>query len=88
MQQKKRNEIADSKLKKIQEAYDHAIEKHPVFDEGKGLYHGVSTLVEEVGEVAMALNDGNRDHAVDELYQVIAVCLRFVDYLDKITSRN
>lgn len=45
MQQKKRNEIAESTLKKIQEAYDYAIQKHPVFDEGKGLYHGVSTLV-------------------------------------------
>ena len=86
MQQEKRNEIAESTLKKIQEAYDQAIQKHPVFDEGKGVFQGVSVLVEEVGEVAMALNDGNRDHAVAELYQVIAVCLRFVDYLDN--SRN
>lgn len=83
MQQEKRNKIAESTLKKIQEAYDHAIEKHPVFDEGKGLYHGVSTLVEEVGEVAMALNDGDRNHAVDEIYQVIAVCLRLINKIER-----
>ena len=83
MQQEKRNEIAESTLKKIQEAYDHAIQKHPVFDEGKGLYHGVSTLVEEVGEVAMALNDGDRNHAVDEIYQVIAVCLRLINKIER-----
>lgn len=83
MQQEKRNKIAESTLKKIQEAYDHAIQKHPVFDEGKGLYHGVSTLVEEVGEVAMALNDGDRNHAVDEIYQVIAVCLRLINKIER-----
>ena len=83
MQQEKRNEIAESTLKKIQEAYDHAIQKHPVFDEGKGLYYGVSVLAEEVGEVAQALNDGDRNHAVDEIYQVIAVCLRLINKIER-----
>ena len=79
----RKNEIADSVLNKIQAAYDHAIQKHPLFDEGKGLYFGVSVLLEEVGEVAMSLNDGNRDHAVAELYQVIAVCLRLINKIER-----
>ena len=79
----RKNEIAESVLARIQAAYDHAIKKHPVFDDGKGIFYGVSVLIEEVGEVAQALNDGNRDHAVDEIFQVIAVCLRLITEIER-----
>lgn len=38
-------------------------------------------LAEEVGEVARALNDGNPDNLKDELVQVAAVCLAWLEAL-------
>lgn len=68
----------------IMAQYAHAVEKHPVFDAGRGIFHCVSILLEEAGEVAQAVNDGHLDHAVLELEQVAAVCIRFVEWIKTI----
>lgn len=65
----------------LEKEYDHACKKHPVFDQGNGPFFSVSILTEEAGEVAKALNDGNTQHAMKELAQTAAVCLRFIDFL-------
>lgn len=62
-------------------AYKHAVKKHPIFDEGEGLFKCASILFEEVGEVAQALNNGDHGHAAGELYHVIAVCFRLIEEL-------
>ena len=73
-------------LTMIQLEYQYACQKHNDVDRGEGAYSALSTLAEEVGEVAKALNDGDKDHAIKELAQVGAVCIRFIEMLESETS--
>jgi len=41
----------------------------------------MAILAEEVGEVACALQDGNEKHLIDELIQVAAVCVRWIEHI-------
>ena len=55
----------------------------PVQEEGKGSHEFLSLLVEEVGECARALNDGEtRSRLEEELVQVMAVAMAWLESLD------
>ena len=51
-----------------------AIQKHPDF--AKTPYQAISIITEELGELAQAVNDGNKEQAKLELFHVIATCAR------------
>lgn len=53
-----------------------AREKHPVFATSK--QEAVSILLEEVGEVARAVNEKDDEGLVSELFDVVTVCLRWL----------
>lgn len=61
----------------VRAAYDYACDKHPVFPDQP--HAALSILVEEVGEVAKALNDGDMAAALFEAAQVGAVIQRFIE---------
>lgn len=61
----------------VQAAYVHACNKHPVFPDQP--HAALSILVEEVGEVAQALNEGDMAAALFEAAQVGAVIQRFIE---------
>lgn len=46
-------------------------------------FQRLSVLTEEVGEVAMALNDGDLAHAREELVQVAAVAVAWLEVLEE-----
>lgn len=41
----------------------------------------MAILAEEVGEVAAALQNGNTDYLIEELVQVAAVAMRWIEHL-------
>lgn len=41
----------------------------------------MAILAEEVGEVASALQNGNTDYLIEELIQVAAVAMRWIEHL-------
>lgn len=41
----------------------------------------MAILAEEVGEVAAALQNGNTDYLIEELIQVAAVAMRWIEHL-------
>lgn len=41
----------------------------------------MAILAEEVGEVASALQNGNTDYLIEELVQVAAVAMRWIEHL-------
>lgn len=51
--------------------------RHPEWDEEKAL----AVLVEEVGEVAKALNEMDKVELIRELVQVAAVCVRWLEQI-------
>ena len=56
----------------------------PVREEGKGSHDLLSLLVEEVGECARALNDGEtRPRLEEELVQVMEVAMAWLESLDR-----
>lgn len=42
----------------------------------------MAVLAEEVGEVASALQEERVDHLIEELIQVAAVAIRWIEYLE------
>lgn len=70
-------DIQQEILESIKASLHHSREKHPVFANSKE--HAVSLLTEEVGEVAMAVNDNDKEATKKELLDVIAVCLRWLE---------
>jgi NTP pyrophosphatase (non-canonical NTP hydrolase) len=51
--------------------------RHPEWDEEKAF----AVLVEEVGEVAKALNEMDKVELIRELVQVAAVCVRWLEQI-------
>lgn len=61
----------------IQAAYEHAVSKHPEFP--KDHLAQMCILMEEVGEMAQAINDGNpRGNLKHEILDVCAVAVRML----------
>lgn len=58
----------------VWDAIKKAIHKHPDF--ASNPYQAISIITEELGELAQAVNDGNRAQAKLELFHVIATCAR------------
>jgi NTP pyrophosphatase (non-canonical NTP hydrolase) len=58
----------------VRGAISHAVTKHPDF--AKTPYQAISIITEELGELAQAVNDGNKEQAKLELFHVIATCAR------------
>lgn len=58
----------------VWDAIKNAIYKHPDF--AKTPYQAISIITEELGELAQAVNDGNKEQAKLELFHVIATCAR------------
>ncbi len=56
------------------DAWVEARKKHPHFADD--INHAMSLLMEEVGELAKAINDGDVENARVEMAQVIAVLVR------------
>ena len=86
---RRRLTLEDS-VENIRLAHYAAEEKHPQF--ATTLAGAVSILTEEVGEVAMAVNDHCAfgeplEEVREELYQVGAVVLRMLDNLDTLEAR-
>jgi len=52
---------------------------HPEFP--KNHFEQFTIIQEELGEVAMALNDRNIEHAKIELIQTAAMCMRMIENL-------
>jgi NTP pyrophosphatase (non-canonical NTP hydrolase) len=50
---------------------------HPVFPEDKRL----AILIEEVGEVATAIQNGDIENLKEELIQVASVCVRWLEHI-------
>ncbi|TVM31210.1 hypothetical protein [Oceanidesulfovibrio marinus] len=50
--------------------------KHPVFADD--MRHAMNLITEELGEAAMALNDGDVPASKDELMHVIVTCARAI----------
>lgn len=67
--------------------YDKAVTKHPNFP--KNIFHQLSILTEEAGEVSKAVNDyyenNNKDltDIQNELFQTAAMCFRMYINLEK-----
>ena len=75
------NEMAD-----IYEEYLQALEKHPRFPtEGK---HPMTIVVEELGEMSQAYNDGDYAHAVKEGRHTIVTLLRWIKRLEQANAMN
>lgn len=52
---------------------------HPEFPEGLRM----AILAEEVGEVGKALQEGNKAAMIEELYQVAATAVRWIEELEE-----
>ena len=61
----------------ISKAVIRAKEKHPHFASNEN--EAMMILMEEVGEAAQALNDNNKAKAREEMLDVIAVCVRYLE---------
>jgi NTP pyrophosphatase (non-canonical NTP hydrolase) len=48
----------------------------------KDEFKRLGILLEEVGEVAKGLNDGNKENLKEELIQVASVCVRWLEILE------
>lgn len=67
-------------MKAIQEVFTavrEAEKQHPAFVSTD--HEALAVLTEEVGEVAKALNDQHAAHMRQEIAQVAAVCIRWLD---------
>ena len=72
-------DITPEVLKLLRREYEGAMEKHPIF--AGSLYQAVSIMAEEAGELAQAVNDGNRRTALTEAAHVAVVAIRAVEML-------
>lgn len=61
----------------ISKAVIRAKQKHPHFASNEN--EALSLLMEEVGEVAQALNDNNKEKAREEILDTIAVLVRYLE---------
>lgn len=52
---------------------------HPEFPE----HIRMAVLSEEVGEVGKALQEGNKANLIEELYQVAAVAVRWIQHIER-----
>lgn len=66
-------------LKLLRREYEAAKERHPLF--AGSLYQAVSIVTEEAGELAQAVNDGNRREALREAAHVAVVAIRTMEML-------
>ena len=58
-----------------------AIAKHPEFPDGPT---GLSLIMEEVGELAQAINDGDcTEHQLEEAAHIAVTAIRFIEELIK-----
>lgn len=62
----------------IRRAVNRAKTKHPMFAEN--IYQAISLASEELGEMAQAVNDGDMKKARKEALDLIAVCVRFLEW--------
>lgn len=62
----------------ITRACNRAKTKHPMFAEN--IYQAISLASEELGEMAQAVNDGDMKKARKEALDLIAVCVRFLEW--------
>lgn len=70
--------VTDHTIKTINQSVDAAREKHPFFARDEN--HALALLMEEVGEVARAINDTeDNDRIKEELLHVIAICIRWIE---------
>lgn len=69
----------------IESELERAKTLHPNFP--LNIFEQFTIIQEELGEVAMALNDRNNDHAKVELIQTAAMCMRMIENLEK-TNRT
>lgn len=72
-------DITPEVLKLLRREYEAAMEKHPLF--AVSLYQAVSIVTEEAGELAQAVNDGDRKAALKEAAHVAVVAIRAVEML-------
>ena len=63
----------------IFDAVEHAVKKHPHFADN--LYHAVSLALEELGEMAKAVNDGDAKAVKAEALDTIAVLIRIIELI-------
>lgn len=66
---------------KIIGAVHHAKKKHPVF--ASSLDHATSLALEELGEMAKALNDGDLKAVKAEALDTIAVLVRIIEWVER-----
>ena len=66
-----------STMNEIIKAVEHARKKHPHFAETN--WEAVSLAMEELGEFAKAVNDGNWEQSCKEALHTIAVLVRFLE---------
>lgn len=69
----------------IESELERAKTLHPNFP--LNIFEQFTIIQEELGEVAMALNDRNINHAKTELIQTAAMCMRMIENLEK-TNRT
>lgn len=67
---------------KIIKAVQHAKDKHPFF--APNLAEAVSLAVEELGELAKAINDGNMANVEAESLDTIAVLVRTIEMSEEL----
>ena len=76
----------------VRGSISNAVAKHPDF--AKTPYQAISIVTEELGELAQAVNDGNKEQAKLELFHVIATCARlynmylYLEELEKNTEKK
>lgn len=70
----------DEIFHKIEMERDRQDTLHP---EWHGDTHGLVVLAEEFGEIAKALYENDKQELKDEIIQVAAVCVRWLENFDK-----
>lgn len=70
--------MANHTIQIIEQSLDAARTRHPFFASNEN--HALVLLMEEVGEVARAVNDSEgNDRIKEELLHVITVCIRWIE---------
>lgn len=70
--------MANHTIQIIEQSLDAARTRHPFFSSNKN--QALALLMEEVGEVARAVNDSEGNNRIkEELLDVITVCIRWIE---------
>ena len=70
--------MTEHTIKAMKQCVDAARTRHPFFSSSKN--QALALLMEEVGEVARAVNDQEEDSRIkEELLHVITVCIRWIE---------